>query len=288
MYIKEVTDLYPITRKALLTYEEKGLIHPKRNLSGYRDYSDEDIAMIKKIILLRKMNFSLNEIEEALHGNIEWREVKMQQFEDQIQRLQIQKSYIPNLSLAMMDLYDIDQLTEELEDTFDKDKEINMKMPYSMFVISMLVCLLLLCISYHFVSMYLVVMTLFLMACVFLYRSLYDSSVYLKAHTRRYIPYCLCFAGIIGMILSAYTYNVVNSDFHYVISIYMMIFGFFVQMGLFQFDNCKSIAYRYNKRLFWICMIMIIVTYTFHCFAFGATLILWASQFYRIKSSVVD
>ncbi len=68
MFIKEVTDQYPITRKALYTYVEKGLIHLKRNLSGYRDYSDADIVTIKKIILLRKMDFSLNEIEEVLHG----------------------------------------------------------------------------------------------------------------------------------------------------------------------------------------------------------------------------
>ncbi|MCD7893847.1 MAG: MerR family transcriptional regulator [Erysipelotrichaceae bacterium] len=287
MFIKEVTNQYPITRKALLTYEEKGLIHPKRNLSGYRDYSDEDIITIKKIIILRKMNFSLNEIEEVLQGNIEWRGDKMKQFDDQIQRLQIQKSYIPNLSLAMMDLYDIDQLTEELEDTFDKDKEINMKMPYSMFVICMLLCLILMCVSYYFASIYLVFMTLFMMVCIYLYRCLYDSSVYLETHTRSYIPYCLCFIGIIGMVLSSCYYNL-EVDLQSVISIYIIVFAFFIQMGLFQFVKRKQFAIKYNNKLFWICIILMFILYGFHFYAFGSTLILWANQFYQIKSSGVD
>ena len=38
MRIKEVMNKYKVTRKALLLYEERGLIQPDRELSGYRDY----------------------------------------------------------------------------------------------------------------------------------------------------------------------------------------------------------------------------------------------------------
>ena len=43
---------YKVTRKALLLYEERGLIQPDRELSGYRDYRLVDIEVLKKIILL--------------------------------------------------------------------------------------------------------------------------------------------------------------------------------------------------------------------------------------------
>ena len=52
MRIKEVMNKYKVTRKALLLYEERGLIQPDRELSGYRDYRLVDIEVLKKIILL--------------------------------------------------------------------------------------------------------------------------------------------------------------------------------------------------------------------------------------------
>ena len=69
MRIKEVMNKYKVTRKALLLYEERGLIQPDRELSGYRDYRLVDIEVLKKIILLRKMEFSLDEIENIIIYN---------------------------------------------------------------------------------------------------------------------------------------------------------------------------------------------------------------------------
>ena len=66
MQIKDITKKYSISRKALLIYEEKGLISPRRNASGYREYSKKDITIIQKIILLRKLEFSLEDIENII------------------------------------------------------------------------------------------------------------------------------------------------------------------------------------------------------------------------------
>ena len=44
MRIKEVMNKYKVTRKALLLYEERGLIQPDRELSGYRSVKENYIA----------------------------------------------------------------------------------------------------------------------------------------------------------------------------------------------------------------------------------------------------
>ncbi|MCR4733081.1 MAG: MerR family transcriptional regulator [Lachnospiraceae bacterium] len=44
-------------------YERKGLVQPERRAdSKYREYGMEDIAILKSIILYRKLDFSIEEI----------------------------------------------------------------------------------------------------------------------------------------------------------------------------------------------------------------------------------
>lgn len=73
MLRNEVQDKTNLSRKAIEYYEEKGLIHPIKLENGYRDYSDEDVEVLKKISLLRNLGLSISEIalyldskEEAL------------------------------------------------------------------------------------------------------------------------------------------------------------------------------------------------------------------------------
>lgn len=81
MDIKEVENVLSVTRANIRYYEKEGLISPTRKQNNYRDYSDEDIAELKKVLVLRKIGFSVKEIRdmqnnslsltEALEGNIE-------------------------------------------------------------------------------------------------------------------------------------------------------------------------------------------------------------------------
>lgn len=73
MLRNEVQDKTNLSRKAIEYYEEKGLVHPKKLENGYRDYSDEDVEVLKRISLLRNLGLSISEIalyldskEEAL------------------------------------------------------------------------------------------------------------------------------------------------------------------------------------------------------------------------------
>lgn len=66
MFINEVCKITGLTKKAIEYYEEKGLIAPKVEESGYRNFSSEDIARLKEISVLRKLGLSISEIRDVL------------------------------------------------------------------------------------------------------------------------------------------------------------------------------------------------------------------------------
>ena len=71
MKINEVEALVGITKKNIRFYEAEGLLAPQRNReNGYRTYSDEDVAILRQIKLLRKLGLPLSEIRSIQQGTI--------------------------------------------------------------------------------------------------------------------------------------------------------------------------------------------------------------------------
>ena len=69
MKINEVEALAGIAKKNIRFYEEQGLISPRRNPeNGYRDYADEDVLVLRRIRLLRKLDVPIDEIRLMLSG----------------------------------------------------------------------------------------------------------------------------------------------------------------------------------------------------------------------------
>ena len=68
MTIKDVETLLDIPRATVRFYEKEGLISPTREGNGYRDYSDEDVEKLKKIIILRKIGLPVEEISDLFDG----------------------------------------------------------------------------------------------------------------------------------------------------------------------------------------------------------------------------
>ena len=65
--ISEVAKNYHITKRTLRYYEEIGLLdNVKKDNSNYRYYDDETLNRLEQILLLKKLNFHLNEIREIL------------------------------------------------------------------------------------------------------------------------------------------------------------------------------------------------------------------------------
>lgn len=71
MKINQVEQAVGITKKNIRFYEDQGLVHPSRNLeNGYRDYSEEDISILLKIKLLRKLSIPIDEIRRMQENRL--------------------------------------------------------------------------------------------------------------------------------------------------------------------------------------------------------------------------
>lgn len=55
MTIKEVEMLLDIPRATVRFYEKEGLISPTREGNGYRDYSDEDVEKLKRLLFFERL-----------------------------------------------------------------------------------------------------------------------------------------------------------------------------------------------------------------------------------------
>ena len=70
MTIKEVEEKLGIPRASIRFYEKEGLIDPKREENGYREYSESNVATLRKVILFRKLGLSVSDIEDILDGSL--------------------------------------------------------------------------------------------------------------------------------------------------------------------------------------------------------------------------
>ncbi|WP_088816385.1 MULTISPECIES: MerR family transcriptional regulator [Listeria] len=62
--ISEVSKLVDLTIPTLRYYEELGMIQPKRNKNGYREFSEQDLEWIQFIIRLKQTGMELSEIQK--------------------------------------------------------------------------------------------------------------------------------------------------------------------------------------------------------------------------------
>ena len=68
MTIKELEERLGLPRASIRFYEQEGFIRPARGANNYRDYSEEDLATLEKVKLLRQLGLSLEDIRKAQAG----------------------------------------------------------------------------------------------------------------------------------------------------------------------------------------------------------------------------
>lgn len=69
-------------------YEKKGLLEPARDQeSKYRNYTEEDILRLKKIIIFRKMDLSVEQIAAMLKGKTDAKEVLKNQEQELLNKI---------------------------------------------------------------------------------------------------------------------------------------------------------------------------------------------------------
>jgi len=94
--IGEVAKEFGVTHRALRFYEDRGLLHPKRE-GQTRLYSRRDVARLKLVLMGKRVGFSLTEIREMLDlydlrdGQVLQLRVALEKFEQQIAVLEQQQ-----------------------------------------------------------------------------------------------------------------------------------------------------------------------------------------------------
>lgn len=66
MRINEVIQLVPLSKRAVKYYEEQGLLHVEKDENGYRNYTEDDVAVLKKISIYRKLGINIRDIKTLL------------------------------------------------------------------------------------------------------------------------------------------------------------------------------------------------------------------------------
>ncbi len=92
MTIKEIEMLSGMTRANIRFYETEGLLLPVRSSNGYRDYSEDDMEILKRIKLLRTLDISLEEIKLLHTGKQQLNEL----LSDHLEKLESDRIDIEN------------------------------------------------------------------------------------------------------------------------------------------------------------------------------------------------
>ena len=74
MKIKELESLLSISRSNIRFYEKQGLFSPERKDNNYREYTERDAEILKKIIIFRKMGFTVEEIRLIQNNELSFTE----------------------------------------------------------------------------------------------------------------------------------------------------------------------------------------------------------------------
>ncbi|MBK1813249.1 MerR family transcriptional regulator [Clostridium sp. YIM B02505] len=118
MKINEVMKITGLTKKAIYYYENAGLINPiKDDENNYRMYTEEDIDVLKKVDLLRKLEVPVKDIAIILSSPFKLNEVMVKQLhsiDERIKLLNKSKNIIESLLKNCDDMNKI-QRTDSFE-----------------------------------------------------------------------------------------------------------------------------------------------------------------------------
>ena len=131
MTIKEVEDRTGLPRSNIRFYEKEKLIQPARNESnGYRQYTEKDVADIKKIAYLRTLGISIENIYRMIHRQVSLYEVlndQMRGLDEQIVDLERARAMCRKMLEAGVVSYenlDVEVFVPELEEYWQANPKV--------------------------------------------------------------------------------------------------------------------------------------------------------------------
>ncbi len=129
--VGELANLTGVSAKTIRHYHKKGLLEPeKMSEGGYRLYSRNSVELLQRILMLKYLDFSLEEIKELLET-----EDTKETFQKQLQLLEAQRNHLDKVIAAVEEmqkvpesekwekLLDIMRITNEKEEIINQYKE---------------------------------------------------------------------------------------------------------------------------------------------------------------------
>ena len=114
MTIKEVEERTGLARSNIRFYEKKKLLTPKREDGNqYRDYTEEDIERLKKIMILRKLDIPIDTIQAVFSQQMPMETALKDQSEALAERMQSLEGSM-YLCRTMMDDAQIETMDTDL------------------------------------------------------------------------------------------------------------------------------------------------------------------------------
>lgn len=113
--IGEVSSHLGLSRDTLRFYEKKGIIAPEKLNNGYRSYSHDDIRKLLSIRFYRRLNFSLEDIDQILHqGSLHTCKSMVQE------KIMEEKSQVEKHRQSLVHLNHLQQLYKNVEECLNQ------------------------------------------------------------------------------------------------------------------------------------------------------------------------
>ena len=93
-----------LSKYTIRYYEKEGLIQPKREENGYRDYDDETVQKLKIIKFLRNLQISVDDIKAILDGELDFRHCLKNQSSEHAKQIE-----------------SMNEIKDTIDDYYDKD-----------------------------------------------------------------------------------------------------------------------------------------------------------------------
>lgn len=119
MLINEVESIVGLSKKSIRYYEQVGLFNPKRcENNDYRDYSEEDIILLKRIKFLRELDVSIQDLKKLKEGELSLKEC----MQDKIKQIEEYEKNYKKLSSMCREIIDnnFDYQNFDTEEYFKK------------------------------------------------------------------------------------------------------------------------------------------------------------------------
>lgn len=112
MKLNEVIKQVDMTKRAIKYYEEVGLLSVNKDENGYRNYTDEDIEILKEISVYRKLDISIKDIKVLLEGNND--DLLKNIYKEKISKLDSYKNEIDALKV-FIENHDVEKIYKILD-----------------------------------------------------------------------------------------------------------------------------------------------------------------------------